>query len=301
MGKPPRARATDFDPQVLRLFDQYVHGAIDRRQFLAGASRFAVGAAGAAGLLAALSPQFAAAQQVPPEDPRLQTSHLQFDSPRGNGRGRGYLVKPANAAGLLPVVLVVHENRGLNPHIEDVTRRMALEGFVAFAPDALFTLGGYPGDEDSARTLFSKLDQALTREDFVAALDAMRGMQGTNGRFGVVGFCYGGAIANLLATRVPDLGAAAPFYGSAPAIEDVPSIKAELLVVLAANDERVNATWPPYEQALKAAGVTYALLQPPATEHGFHNDTTPRYDEDAAAQAWARTIELFNRTLRTGA
>jgi len=302
MNEPTRrARAVDFDPEVMRLFDQYVHGVIDRRGFLSGAARFAVGASGATALLAALSPQFAAAQQIAPEDPRLVTSRLEFESPQGNGRGRGYLVRPADAKGPLPVVLVVHENRGLNPHIEDVTRRMALEGFIAFAPDALFTLGGYPGDEDAARALFGKLDQARTREDFVAAAQLLRRLEGGNGKLGAVGFCYGGAIANFLATRVPELAAAAPFYGLAAAIEDVPKIKAELLVVLAGNDERVNATWPPYEAALKSAGVRYTLLQPPDTEHGFHNDTTPRFDQAAAANAWRQTIALFDRTLRTTA
>ncbi len=299
----PRSRlptSRDFDPEVMRLFDQYVHGLIDRRGFLAGAGRFAVGASGALGLLAALSPQFAAAQQVKPDDARLATSYLEFKSPQGNGKGRGYLVRPAGVTAPLPVVMVVHENRGLNPHIEDVTRRMALEGFIAFAPDALFTLGGYPGDEDAARTLFGKLDQSKTREDFVAAAHMLHGLEGTSGKLGVVGFCYGGAIANMLATRLPDLAAAAPFYGSAPSLDDVGCIKAEVLVVLAAEDERVNATWAPYRQALEEAGVRYSLLQPPGTQHGFHNDTTPRFDESAAAEAWRRTMDLFHRNLRGG-
>ena len=297
MSDSPRSKAGDFDPGVLRLFDQYVHGAIDRRGFLAGAARFAVGATTAAGLLAALAPRFAEAQQIAPDDPRLSATHVEFDSPKGYGTGRGYLVKPAKAAGPLPTVLVVHENRGLNPHIEDVTRRMALEGFIAFAPDALFPLGGYPGDEDAARTLFAKLDQAKTREDFLAAADTLDRIEGGNGRMGVVGFCYGGAIANFLATRLPDLAAAAPFYGTAPPSEDVDAIKAELLVVLAANDDRVNATWPAYQSALDQAGVTYTLYQPPGTEHGFNNDTTPRYDEEAAKEAWRRTVDLFKRTM----
>lgn len=301
MPNTPRSKASDFDPEVLRLFDQYVHGAIDRRGFLIGAARFAVGAAGAAGLLAALSPQFAAAQQVKPDDARLSAKSVEFASPKGYGTGRGYLVKPAKASGPLPVVLVVHENRGLNPHIEDVARRFALEDFIAFAPDALFPLGGYPGDEDAARALFGKLDQAKTREDFVAAADMLGRIEGGNGRLGVVGFCYGGGIANLLATRLPNLVAAAPFYGNAAPLEDVGRIKAELLLVLAANDERINAAWPAYEAALKAAGVRYALYQPPDTQHGFHNDSTPRYDEDAAREAWRRTTALFNRTLRKSA
>ncbi|WP_407352828.1 dienelactone hydrolase family protein [Luteimonas sp. R10] len=295
MPRPLRHEASDFDPEVLRLFDQYVHGQIDRRGFLAGAARFA---AGAAGLLAALSPRFAAAQQVKPGDARLSTDRLAFSSPQGHGTARGYLAKPAKADGPLPTVLVVHENRGLNPHIEDVARRLALEGFIAFAPDALFPLGGYPGDEDTARTLFGKLDQAKTREDFLAAARMLRGIDGGNGRLGVVGFCYGGGMANFLATRLPDLEAAAPFYGNPAPLEDVANIKAELLVVLAEHDERINAAWPEYEAALKAAGVRYTLFQPPGTQHGFNNDTTPRYDEDAAGEAWRRMLALFGRTLR---
>jgi carboxymethylenebutenolidase len=301
MTNPPRRKADDFDPEVLRLFDQYVHGLIDRRGFLSGAARFAVGATTAAGLLAALAPQFAAAQQVKPDDGRLLAKHLEFASPGGYGTARGYLVRPAQVSGPLPVVLVAHENRGLNPHIEDVTRRFALEGFIAFAPDALFPLGGYPGDEDKARAEFAKLDQAKTRQDFIAAARMLQGIDGGNGRLGAVGFCYGGAIANFLATQLPDLRAAAPFYGSPPELGDVPKIKAELLVVLAANDERINAAWPAYEAALQQAGVRYALYQPAGTQHGFNNDTTPRYDEAAAREAWKRTVELFKRTLRTGA
>lgn len=299
MPTPPRKTTADFDPDVLRLFDQYVHGQIDRRGFLAGAARFAVGATTAAGLLAALSPQFAMAQQVKPDDGRLRASYLQFASPQGYGTGQGYLVRPANASGPLPVVLVVHENRGLNPHIEDVARRLALENFLVFAPDALFPLGGYPGDEDKARAEFAKLDQTKTRQDFIAAARLLQRMAGGNGQLGVVGFCYGGAIANFLATQLPELKAAAPFYGNAPRLEDVPNIKAELLVVLAGNDERVNAGWPAYQDALEKAGVRHALLQPPGAEHGFHNDTTPRYNEAAARDAWARTLDLFERTLRS--
>jgi len=299
MANLPRSIADDFDPAVMRLFDQYVHGDIDRRGFLQGAARFAAGGAGAAGLLAALTPQFAAAQQVAPDDKRLSARYVEFPSPQGYGTGRGYLVKPAAAKGPLPVALVVHENRGLNPHIEDIARRLALEGFIAFAPDALFPLGGYPGDEDAARTLFAKLEQPKSREDFIAAAKFLLSAEGGNGKLGVVGFCYGGAIANFLATRMSQVAAAAPFYGGAPAIEDVANIKGELLVVLAADDERVNAGWPAYEQALKSAGVRYTLLQPAGTQHGFNNDTTPRYDKAAAAEAWKQTIALFERTLRT--
>ena len=295
----PRKKADDFDPEVLRLFDQYVHGLIDRRGFLRGAARFAVGATTAAGLLAALSPQFAAAQQVKPDDKRMRAKYLEFASPQGYGKARGYLARPVQASGPSPVVLVAHENRGLNPHIEDVTRRLALEGFIAFAPDALFPLGGYPGDEDKARAEFAKLDQAKTRQDFIAAARMLQGIEGGNGRLGAVGFCYGGGIVNFLATQLPELSAAAPFYGSAPLLEDVPRIKAEILVVLAANDERINAAWPAYEMALKQAGVRYASYQPAGTQHGFNNDTTPRYDQAAAREAWKRMVALFERSLRS--
>jgi len=290
--------ASDFDPEVLRLFDQYVHGFIDRRGFLDGAARFAVGGVTAAGLLAALSPRFAQAQKVSPSDARLRVEHLGFDSPRGYGKGRGYLARPANASGKLPAVLVAHENRGLNPHIEDIARRLALANFVAFAPDALFPLGGYPGDEDKARQLFRQLDEAKTEEDFVAAAAFLRARPESNGKLGAVGFCWGGSVANTLATRVPELGAAAPFYGDAPKLDQVPRIKAALLLVFAGDDERVNASWPPYEAALKAARVPHEAVTYAGTQHGFDNDTTPRYDEKAAQQAWQRTIALFDRTLR---
>jgi carboxymethylenebutenolidase len=296
--RTPMPRASDFDPEVLLVFDQYVHGDIDRRTFLARVGKFAVGSMTAAALLGALSPRFAEAQQVAPTDPRLDARYVEYDSPKGHGRARGYLVRPAKPSGPLPLVLVVHENRGLNPHIEDVARRVALENFVALAPDALFPLGGYPGDEDQARALFQKLEQPKAFEDFVAATQFLRSQPGTNGRLGVVGFCYGGAIANRLAIALPELAAAVPFYGSAPPLENVAAIKAELLLHFASNDERVNASWPPFEEALKAAGVTHTAHFYPDTQHGFHNDTTPRYDAEAAKLAWARTMELFGRKLR---
>jgi len=292
-----RLTAADFDPQVLIHFDAYVHGDIDRRGFLQRVGAI-VGASAALGVLAALSPQFAAAQQVAADDARLDARFVEFDSPQGYGRGRGYLVRPVAAEGTLPQVLVVHENRGLNPHIEDVTRRLALAGYIAFAPDALFPLGGYPGDEDSARSLFATLDQAKCREDFLAAMGFLRGVEGGSGRLGAVGFCYGGAMVNFLATRVPDLAAAAPFYGGPAPLDAVGQIEAELLVVLASDDQRVNEAWPRYEEALKAAGVTYSLYQPDDTLHGFHNDTTPRYAEAPAREAWRLTLELFERRLR---
>ncbi|MDB6002117.1 MAG: Carboxymethylenebutenolidase [Rhizobacter sp.] len=297
-NEKPLTKASDFDPEVLSLFDKYVHGIIDRRGFLDGAAKFAVGGVTAAGLLQALSPNFARAQQVPPTDPRIKVEWVEFASPAGYGKGRGYLARPANASGPLPVVLVCHENRGLNPHIEDIARRLALADFIAFAPDELFSQGGYPGDEEKAVALFGKLEQAKAVEDFVAAAEATKAFPGTNGKLGVVGFCWGGGMVNTLATRLPDLVAAVPFYGPAPALDQVPKIKAKLLAVFADKDDRVNGSWVGYEAALKAAGVSYEAYKYPGTVHGFNNDTTPRYDEASAKQAWARTIDLFNRTLR---
>ncbi len=297
-NQPRRQTAADFDPELMRLFDQYVHGQLDRRGFLDRAARFAAAGTTAAGLLAALSPNFAAAQKVPPADPRIQTSYVEIASPAGYGKVRAYLARPARAAGPLPVVLVVHENRGLNPHIEDIARRLALANFIALAPDALFPLGGYPGDEDKARELFAKLDQAKTREDFVAAAGYARAVPGGNGRLGAVGFCYGGGVVNLLATRVPELAVGVPFYGNAPPLDQVGRIKSELMLVFADDDERINDAWPAYEAALKAAGVRHEAFRYPGTQHGFNNDTTPRFDEKAAALAWGRTVAIFNRTLR---
>ena len=292
--------AADFAPEVLQLFDGYVHGRLDRRGFLDGASRFAVGGVTAAALLEALSPNFAAAEQVPKADPRIVATTVDFPSPQGNGTGRGYLVKPAAAApaGGWPMVIVVHENRGLNPHVEDVARRLAVDNFIAFAPDALSPLGGYPGDEDKARDLFGKLDQAKTREDMLAAARYLKTVPGGNGKVGAVGFCWGGGMVNFLATKVPDLAAAVPFYGPAPASESVAAINAPLMLMFADTDDFVNKTWPPYEAALKAAGKRYEAFKYPGTQHGFNNDTTPRFDAGAAGQAWQRTIAFFNRTLR---
>jgi len=293
-----RKPASAFDQELLSLFDEYVHGMIDRRGFLDRAARFAVGGMTAAMLLDALNPRFGEAQRVPPDDPRLTTQVLTYESPRGSGQVRGYLARPAGASGKLPAVLVVHENRGLNPHIEDITRRLAIDNFVAFAPDALTSVGGYPGDEDKARELFAKLDQTKIHEDFVTAVEALKARPDGTGKVGVVGFCYGGGIANMLATRVPDLGAAVPFYGSQPPAAAVASIKAPLLIHYAEQDPRINDGWPAYEAALKAHHVSYAMYQYPGTQHGFNNDTTPRYDEAAAKLAWQRTVEFFNRHLR---
>jgi carboxymethylenebutenolidase len=292
-----RKTAEDFDPDLLILFDAYVHGDIDRRGFLDRAGKFALGGMTAGMLLDALAPKFAEAQQVAKDDKRLKTEYVEYDSPKGYGKMRGYLARPATAAGKLPAILVVHENRGLNPHIEDVTRRLALEGFMAFAPDALFPLGGYPGDEDAARALFPKLDQAKTREDFVTATHWLMKRPDATGKVGVVGFCYGGQMANILATRVPELAAAVPFYGTSPAPAEAAMVKAPLLAHFAETDQRVNASWPAYEQALKANNVPYQAFTYPGTQHGFNNDTTPRYNADAAKLAWSRTIEFFKKHL----
>jgi carboxymethylenebutenolidase len=295
---PPRLTAQDFDQELLILFDAYVHGDMDRRGFLDRAQRFAKAGVTAAGLLAALSPDFALGQQVKPDDARLKTEHVKVASPAGYGSINGYLARPASAGSArLPVVLVVHENRGLNPHIEDITRRLALDGFMAFAPDALTPLGGYPGDEDKARAAFATLDQAKTRQDFLASVAWLRARPDGNGKLGAVGFCYGGGVVHWLATQLPDLNAGVPFYGNTPAPEEAAKVKAPLLVHLAGTDERINAAWPGYEAALKAAGVKYTMVQYAGTQHGFNNDTTPRYDAAAAQQAWGRTIAFFKANL----
>jgi len=298
--KPRRLTANDFDPGLLRLFDAYVHGITDRRGFLEGATKFAVGGATAAALLEALSPKFAEAEQIKANDPRLKAEDIEIDSPQGYEKVRGYLVRPVKHQGKLPVVLVAHENRGLNPHIEDVTRRLALEKFLALAPDALFPLGGYPGDEDKARELFAKLDQAKTKEDFVASAKYLKHHPLGNGKLGVVGFCWGGGIAHLLPTRLSEVDAAVPFYGMPPSPDAAANVKVPLLVHLAENDDRINNAWPPYEAALSAAGAKFEVFKYPGTQHGFHNDTTPRYDEAAAKLAWQRTLALFNHALRGG-
>lgn len=296
----PRLTAHDFQPEVLKLFDQFVHGDISRRSFIDRAAAIAGSTAAATALLASLTPQFAQAQQVKPDDARILTRKQSFDSPQGTGQVSGYLAKPAKAVngnGKLPVVLVVHENRGLNPHIEDIARRLALDGFLAFAPDALAPLGGYPGDEDKARELFGKLDQGKTRVDFIAAVRALQALPEGNGKVGVVGFCYGGGVANYLATQVSDLAAAVPFYGGNPPVEEVAKIKAPLLIHYAGTDERINAGWPRYEEALKAIGARYEAFVYAGTQHGFNNDTTPRFDASAAKLAWDRTIAFFKKQL----
>lgn len=294
-----RKTAHDFDQELLILFDAYVHGGLDRRGFLEQASKYAVGGVTAAMLLEQLSPKFAEAQVVRTDDDRIAAEYIEYDSPNGSGRMRGYFVRPDAAPAKLPGILVIHENRGLNPHIEDIARRIALDNFVAFAPDALFPLGGYPGTEEKARELFPKLDQAKTREDFVAAVAFLKARPESTGKIGAVGFCYGGGMVNFLATRLGnDLAGGVAFYGSSPNVDDVAKIKAPLMIQSAEVDERINASWPAFEQALKAANVTYERHLYPGTQHGFNNDTTPRYDAAAAKLAWERTIAFFNKYVR---
>jgi carboxymethylenebutenolidase len=295
-----RKTAQDFHPEALQLFDQYVHGEISRRHFLSSVPKYALLGLSAEALLEALNPRFAQAQQVANDDPRLITRIVEFPSPHGNGKVHGYLAQPAKIEGKLPVVLVIHENRGLNPHIEDIARRLALDNFIAFAPDALFTLGGYPGDEDKARELFKTLDKTKTQADFLAAAQALKKLPEGNGKVGAVGFCYGGGIVNYLATQLPDLAAGVPFYGAQPSAEDAAKIKTPLLIHYAGADDRINAGWPAYEAALKKAGVSYEAFIYPGVQHGFNNDTTPRFDAAAAKLAWDRTLAFFNKYLRAG-
>jgi carboxymethylenebutenolidase len=292
-----RAKASDFPVEVLTLFDRYVHGLIDRRGFLEGAARFAVTGLTAAGMLESLRPRYAWARQVLPDDARIRTEYREYPSPTGSGTMRGYLARPA-ASGRKPAVLVLHENRGLNPYIEDVVRRFALADFLAFGPDALTPLGGYPGNDDEGRAMQRTLDRATIIEDFVAAAEWLREHPESTGRLGAVGFCFGGGAVNALAVRLPNLGAAVPFYGSAPAASDVPRIRAPLLIHLAGLDERVNAGWPASEEALEAGAKTYTVHRYAAVHHGFHNDTTPRYDEAAAKLAERRTLAFFAEHLR---
>jgi carboxymethylenebutenolidase len=292
-----RKKATDFPPEVLKLFDGYVHGMLTRRDFLDRAARYAVGGFTAAAMLESLRPNYAWAQQVAKDDPRIKTEYLTYPSPQGSGSVRGYFARPASASGKLPGIVVIHENRGLNPYIEDVARRLAVENFVAFAPDALTPVGGFPGDEEKGAQLFSQLDPAKRIEDMLAAAPYLKSRPECSGKVGAVGFCIGGTIVNIMAVRIPDLGAAVPFYGGQPSAADTAKIKAPLLIHYAALDERVDAGWPAWETALKANGVKYQMYMYPGTNHGFHNDTTPRYDEAAAKLAWSRTIAFFKQNV----
>jgi carboxymethylenebutenolidase len=294
-----RKKASDFPTEVLKLFDGYVHGTMSRREFLDRAARYAIGGFTAAAMLESLQPNFAWAQQVPKDDARIRAEYVEYSSPQGSGTMRGYFARPAKASGKLPGVLVIHENRGLNPYTEDVARRVAVLDFVAFAPDALTPVGGYPGDEDRARELFTKLDTPKRIEDMMAAYPYLNSRPECSGRIGAVGFCNGGGIVNLMAVRIPELLAAVPFYGPQPPASDVPKIRAALQIHYASDDERINGGWPEFESALKTSKVRYEMHMYPNTQHAFHNDTTPRYDEAAAKLSWQRTVDFFNKHLRS--
>jgi carboxymethylenebutenolidase len=294
-----RKKATDFPQELLDLFDRYVHGEIDRRGFLEGAQKFAVGGLSATAIWESLRPNYAWAEQVPKDDGRIRCEYTAVPSPQGNRNIRGYLVRPADSSGKLPAVLVVHENRGLNPYIEDVARRLGTQNFMAFAPDGLTSVGGYPGNDEKGGQLFQQVDRRKMGEDFLAAARWLRGRSDCTGKLGVVGFCFGGGVANTLAVRMgEDLAAAVPFYGATPSPEDAAKIKAPLLLHYASLDTRITGMWPAYEEALKTNRVTYTAHIYEGANHGFHNDTTPRYDEAAAKLAWQRTLDFFNRYLR---
>ena len=293
-----RMKASDFPQEVLNVFDHYVHGEISRREFLDRAAKFAIGGMSAAAMLDALRPNYAWAQQVKKEDPRISAAYLTYASPQGSGTMRGYFVHPANASGKLPGIVVIHENRGLNPYIEDVARRLSVAGYLAFAPDALTPLGGYPGDDEKAAALFAKLDPAKRTFDLMAAVPFLKSRPECNGRVGAVGFCFGGGIVNQMAVRFPDLGAAVPFYGVQPSAADTAKIKAPLLIHYAGLDERIDAGWPAWKEALDRNHVRYQEYTYPNVNHGFHNDTTPRYDEQAAKLAWSRTLAFFDEHLK---
>jgi carboxymethylenebutenolidase len=294
-----RKKASDFPQELLDLFHEYQHGDISRRNFLDRAGKFAVGGLTAAAIFESLRPNYAWAQQVPKDDKRLTTSVETVPSPQGNGTIKGYFVRPANASGKLPAVLVVHENRGLNPYIEDVARRFGTANFIALAPDGLTSVGGYPGNDEQGAAAFKQVDGMKMANDFEAAARWLKARPESNGRLGAVGFCFGGGVVNTLAVRLgADLNAGAPFYGRQPSAEDVAKIRAPIMAHYAENDQGINAGIAAFEAALKANGKSYQLFTYPGTQHGFHNDTTPRYDEAAAKLAWTRTLELFNKNLR---
>lgn len=294
----PRKRASDFDPRLLEIFDGYVHGDISKREFLRGAGKLAaIGVTGAM-VLDQLKPDYALAQQVAPDDPAITTQRISYPSPKGHGDIDGLMARPAKADGKLPAVLVIHENRGLNPYIEDVARRAAKAGYLALAPDGLTPVGGYPGNDDDGRTMQRSLDRAKLMEDFFAAFEFLRDHQDSTGKVGAVGFCYGGGVCNALAVAYPDLAASVPFYGRQAATEDVPSINAPLLIHYAGEDSRINAGWPEYKAALDSNDKDYQVHFYDGVGHGFHNDSTPRYDEAAAKLAWERTLAFFAEHLQ---
>jgi carboxymethylenebutenolidase len=294
-----RKKAHEFPQELLNLFDKYVHGDIDRRAFLDGAQKFAVGGVTATMIWESLRPNYAWAEQVPKNDPRIKTEVVTVPSPQGNGNIKGLFVRPANATGKLPGVLVVHENRGLNPYIEDVARRLGTANFMAFAPDGLTSVGGYPGNEEQAAKSFGTVDRGKMTNDLEASARWLKARSDCTGKVGAVGFCFGGGIVNTLAVRLgADLAAGVPFYGGQPPAAEAAMIKAPLLIHYAGLDERINAGWPAYETALKANKVPYTMHMYEGTNHGFHNDTTPRYDDAAAKLAWQRTLDHFNKYLR---
>jgi carboxymethylenebutenolidase len=294
-----RKKASDYPQELLNLFDKYVHGEMERRDFLEAAKKFAVGGMTAMAIWESLRPNYAWAEQIKKDDPRIKSETATVESPQGNGSIKGYLVRPANATGKLPGVLVVHENRGLNPYIEDVARRLGTANFMAFAPDGLTSVGGYPGDDEKGGAAFGKVDRPKMTEDFVAAARWLKARPDCTGKIGVVGFCFGGGIANTLAVRMgSDLNAAVPFYGGQPPAADAAKIKAPMLLHYASQDTRITGNWPAFEEALKANNVTYTGYVYEGAQHGFHNDTTPRYDEANAKLAWQRTLDFFNKYLR---
>lgn len=298
-GSAPMERLTakDFAPELLELYDYYAHGKINRREFLDRAALFTLGGLTASALLASLSPNYALAEQVEFTDPDILPEYISYPSPKGHGNVRGYLVRPAKATGKVPAVLVVHENRGLNPYIEDVARRVAKAGFIALAPDGLSSVGGYPGNDEKGKELQATVDPEKLMNDFFAAIDWLMKNDKTTGKVGITGFCYGGGVSNAAAVAYPELAAAVPFYGRQPKAEDVPKIKAPLLLHYGELDKGINEGWPAYEKALKASGKTYEAFIYAGCNHGFHNDSTPRYDEAAAKLAWDRTVAWFNKYL----
>ncbi|MES2464547.1 MAG: dienelactone hydrolase family protein [Armatimonadota bacterium] len=294
-----RKKASDYPQELLDLFDVYVHGGMDRRTFLEGAQKFATAALSAAAIFESLRPNYAWAEQIPKTDSRIKTEYVTVPSPLGNTSIKGYLVRPAKATGKLPGILVVHENRGLNPYIEDVARRLGTENFIAFAPDGLTSVGGYPGNDEKGGELFRQVDRAKMNEDFVAAARWLKDRPDCTRKIGAVGFCFGGAVVNMLAVRLgKELAAGVPFYGGQPSAEDAAKVKSPLLLQYAGLDTRVNAGWPAYEAVLKAQKVPYTAHIYEGANHGFHNDTTPRYDEAAAKLAWKRTLDFFNKYVR---
>lgn len=292
-----RMTAKDFDQELLELYDFYAHGRISKREFLDRAGKWAVGGLTAVAILGMLSPDYALAQQVGADDPGIVAEYVTYPSPEGHGEVRGYLVRPAGATAKLGAVVVVHENRGLNPYIEDVTRRVAKAGYIALAPDGLTSVGGYPGDDEKGRELQATVDPAKLMNDFFAAVEFLMVHPDVNGKVGIVGFCYGGGVSNAAAVAYPELACAVPFYGRQAAAADVPKIRAPLLLHYAALDDRINAGWPDYEAALVANGKVFEAYIYEGANHGFHNDTTPRFDEAAATLAWDRTLAWFGKYL----